>query len=168
MIRALVASALLGSSAALELTETRKYGLGASIPEFISNLGKELGCPDPSMSMTNFIDRCLIKAETAGKSHCKKLKPDWDKLMDEFNGSPGSLVADVDCTAEGQSLCEKHEVKGYPTIKYGDPGDLKDYSGGRDFNALKKFAEENLGPTCGPANLELCSEEVKKKIEGYM
>lgn len=33
MIRALVASALLGSSAALELTETRKYGLGASIPE---------------------------------------------------------------------------------------------------------------------------------------
>ncbi|CAK9041046.1 unnamed protein product [Durusdinium trenchii] len=88
--------------------------------------------------------------------------------MDEFNGSPGSLVADVDCTAEGQSLCEKHEVKGYPTIKYGDPGDLKDYSGGRDFNALKKFAEENLGPTCGPANLELCSEEVKKKIEGYM
>ena len=42
--------------------------------------------------------------------HCKKLKPDWDKLMDEFNGSPGSLVADVDCTAEGQSLCEKHEA----------------------------------------------------------
>ena len=30
--------------------------------------------------------------------------------MDEFNGSPGSLVADVDCTAEGQSLCEKHEA----------------------------------------------------------
>lgn len=42
--------------------------------------------------------------------HCKKLKPDWDKLMDEFNGSPGSLVADVDCTTEGQSLCEKHEA----------------------------------------------------------
>lgn len=76
MIRALVASALLGSSAALELTETRKYGLGG-IPEFISNLGKELGCPDPSMSMTNFIDRCLIKAETAGKSVFIKFLAPW-------------------------------------------------------------------------------------------
>mmetsp|Transcript_36820 Transcript_36820/g.86440 ORF Transcript_36820/g.86440 Transcript_36820/m.86440 type:complete len:128 (+) Transcript_36820:252-635(+) len=88
--------------------------------------------------------------------------------MDEFNGSPGSLVADVDCTTEGQSLCTKFEIKGYPTIKYGEPGDLKDYQGGRDFDSLKKFAEENLGPTCGPANMDLCGDEMKKKIEGYL
>ncbi|OLP86213.1 Protein disulfide-isomerase-like protein EhSep2 [Symbiodinium microadriaticum] len=49
-------------------------------------------------------------AETAGKSVFVKFL-DWDKLMDEFNGSPGSLVADVDCTAEGQSLCTKFEIK---------------------------------------------------------
>ena len=30
--------------------------------------------------------------------------------MDEINGGPGSLVADVDCTGEGQSLCQKHGV----------------------------------------------------------
>mmetsp|Transcript_116733 Transcript_116733/g.164087 ORF Transcript_116733/g.164087 Transcript_116733/m.164087 type:complete len:128 (-) Transcript_116733:97-480(-) len=88
--------------------------------------------------------------------------------MDEFNGSPGSLVADVDCTTEGQSLCTKFGIQGYPTIKYGEPGDLKDYQGGRDFDTLKKFAEENLGPTCGPANMDLCSPEMKKKIEGYL
>jgi len=88
--------------------------------------------------------------------------------MDEFKGSPTSLVADVDCTADGQSLCTKNEVKGYPTIKYGEPGDLKDYQGGRDFSSLKKFAEESLGPTCGPANLDLCGADVKKKIEGYL
>ena len=88
--------------------------------------------------------------------------------MDEFKGNPGSLVADVDCTTDGKDLCEKHGVKGYPTIKYGDPGELKDYSGGRDFTALKKFAEENLGPTCGPANMELCDDATKKKIEGFM
>eukprot|EP00930_Biecheleria_cincta_P020694 TRINITY_DN154_c1_g1_i1.p1 TRINITY_DN154_c1_g1~~TRINITY_DN154_c1_g1_i1.p1 ORF type:complete len:128 (-),score=31.46 TRINITY_DN154_c1_g1_i1:325-708(-) len=88
--------------------------------------------------------------------------------MEEFKGSPTALVADVDCTADGQSLCTKHEVKGYPTIKHGEPGDLKDYQGGRDFASLKKFAEENLGPTCGPNNLDLCSADVKKKIEGYM
>eukprot|EP00933_Yihiella_yeosuensis_P061179 TRINITY_DN63_c0_g1_i1.p1 TRINITY_DN63_c0_g1~~TRINITY_DN63_c0_g1_i1.p1 ORF type:complete len:125 (-),score=47.97 TRINITY_DN63_c0_g1_i1:308-682(-) len=88
--------------------------------------------------------------------------------MEEFKGSPTALVADVDCTAGGESLCQKHEVQGYPTIKYGEPHDLKKYQGGRSYDDFKKFAEENLGPTCGPANLELCNEKVKKKIEDYM
>merc|ERR1711862_789845 len=117
---------------------------------------------------------------TAGKSvflkfyapwcgHCKKLAPDWQKLMDDFKDSPTSLIAEVDCTAGGQPLCEKNEVQGYPTLKYGEPGDLKDYNGGRTYDDLKKFAEENLGPTCGPGeNLELCDAEMKAKIEGYV
>lgn len=58
------------------------------------------------------------------------MKPDWDKLMAAFKGNPTSLVADVDCTAAGQPLCNKHGVKGYPTIKYGDPAKLTDYQGG--------------------------------------
>merc|ERR1712056_102874 len=70
--------------------------------------------------------------------------------------------------AAGQPLCEKFGVKGYPTIKYGDPTDLQDYQGGRDLEDLKKFAEENLGPSCGPKNLELCSAEVKAKLETFM
>merc|ERR1712038_684310 len=91
------------------------------------------------------------------------------KLMDDFKDSPTSMVADVDCTAEGKDLCEKHGVSGYPTIKYGDPGDLKDYEGGRSFNDFKKFASENLGPTCGPGeHLELCDEATKKKVETYV
>eukprot|EP00933_Yihiella_yeosuensis_P017421 TRINITY_DN1455_c0_g1_i1.p1 TRINITY_DN1455_c0_g1~~TRINITY_DN1455_c0_g1_i1.p1 ORF type:complete len:125 (+),score=43.34 TRINITY_DN1455_c0_g1_i1:246-620(+) len=88
--------------------------------------------------------------------------------MEEFKGSPSSLVADVDCTAAGESLCQKHEVQGYPTIKYGEPHDMKKYQGGRSYDDFKKFAEENLGPTCGPANLELCDEKTKKKIEDYV
>merc|ERR1711933_307283 len=50
--------------------------------------------------------------------------------------------------------------------KYGDPSDLQDYKGGRDFAALKKFAD-GLGPTCSPANLDLCDDEKKAKIEEY-
>jgi hypothetical protein len=96
------------------------------------------------------------------------MKPAWDKLMEEFKGSPTSLVADVDCTAGGKELCEKVGVSGYPTIKYGDPNDLQDYKGARDFEELKKFAEENLGPQCGPNNLDLCSAEVKAKLEKFM
>jgi len=96
------------------------------------------------------------------------MKPDWDRLMEEFKDSSTSLVGDVDCTEAGKDLCETHGVKGFPTIKHGDPSDLKDYQGGRDFDSLKKFASENLGPQCGPTNLDLCDEAVKKKIEGYM
>eukprot|EP00930_Biecheleria_cincta_P001565 TRINITY_DN1026_c0_g1_i1.p1 TRINITY_DN1026_c0_g1~~TRINITY_DN1026_c0_g1_i1.p1 ORF type:complete len:168 (-),score=59.39 TRINITY_DN1026_c0_g1_i1:140-643(-) len=85
--------------------------------------------------------------------------------MDEFKDSKNALIADVDCTTDGKSLCEKHKVQGYPTIKWGDPADLKDYDGGRSFDDLKKFAEENLGPTCGPDNLDLCSEDDKAIIQ---
>lgn len=95
------------------------------------------------------------------------MKPDWDKLMDEFKDSTTSLVADVDCTTEGQALCEKHGVRGYPTIKWGDPNDLKDYDGGRSFNDFKKFADENLGPTCSPENIDLCKDEDKALIEKF-
>jgi len=94
------------------------------------------------------------------------MKPDWDKLMGEFAQSATTLVADVDCTAGGKSKCNEVGVRGYPSIKYGDPDDLQDYSGGRDFAALKKFAE-GLGPLCSPANIDLCDEEKKAKITEF-
>merc|ERR1711907_619878 len=68
---------------------------------------------------------------------------------------------------EVKPLCDQVGVRGYPTIKYGDPNSLEDYKGGRDFAALKKFAEENLGPTCGPANLDLCDADKKAQIEKF-
>merc|ERR1712187_981692 len=43
---------------------------------------------------------------------------------------------------------------------------MGDYKGGRDFAALKKFAE-GLGPQCGPANLDLCDSAKKAQIEEY-
>jgi len=95
------------------------------------------------------------------------MKPDWDKLTEQFKDSKTALIADVDCTAGGKSLCEKVGVTGYPTIKYGDPNDLKDYKGGRDLSALTKFAEENLGPTCGPDNLDLCNDDQKALISKF-
>jgi len=94
------------------------------------------------------------------------MKPDWDKLMGEFKSSSSILIADVDCTAGGKSLCDQVGVRGYPTIKHGDPNDLQDYKGGRDFAALKKFAA-GLGPTCSPSNLDLCDAEKKASIEEF-
>jgi len=94
------------------------------------------------------------------------MKPDWEELMADFKDHASTVVADVDCTAEGKELCNEIGVRGYPTIKHGDPSDLQDYKGGRDLASLKKFAGE-LGPQCGPANLDICDEEKKEKIKEY-
>lgn len=93
------------------------------------------------------------------------MKPAWDKLTEEFKGNDGVVIADVDCTLDNsKEVCTKYGVRGYPTIKYftssTDPMGDK-YEGGRDFDALKAFASENLGPSCGPDNLDLCSDEDK-------
>jgi len=63
-------------------------------------------------------------------------------------------------------LCDEIGVRGYPTIKQGDPSDLQDYKGGRDFAALKKFAD-GLGPTCSPANIDLCDDAKKTQIKEF-
>merc|ERR1712205_200007 len=83
--------------------------------------------------------------------------------MEEFKDSKSAVVADVDCTVH-QDLCGKHGVQGYPTIKYGDPNNMEDYQGGRSYEDLSAFAKENLGPSCGPANLDLSDDDLAAKI----
>jgi hypothetical protein len=91
------------------------------------------------------------------------MKPDWDTLMKEYEGNSKILVGDVDCTAAGKPLCDSNGVKGFPTIKHGDPANLDDYQGGRDLAALKKFAGE-LKPICSPSNMDLCDDDQKAEI----
>jgi len=92
------------------------------------------------------------------------MKPAWDQLMEEFKDSKTAVIGDIDCTVH-QDLCGKYGVQGYPTIKYGDVNNLEDYQGGRTFDDMSAFAKENLGPYCGPSNLDLCDAEQKTKIE---
>jgi len=86
--------------------------------------------------------------------------------MEQYKDHPTTLVADIDCTADGQSLCEDIGVEGYPTIKYGDPADLQDYDGGRDEAELVEFAG-TLKPMCSLSNLDLCDAEKRKEIEKF-
>jgi len=99
------------------------------------------------------------------------MKPAWDKLMEDFKNSKSGGVYDVDCTADGKTLCEEAGVSGYPTIKYGDPSDkaaLQKYEKGREYEDLKTFADETLGPICGPKTLDACSDEDKAQVEAFM
>merc|ERR1712137_650717 len=103
--------------------------------------------------------------------HCKKLKPAWDQLAEEFKSNANVAIVDVDCTKdESKSLCSKFGVKGYPTVKYfTDETDAlgADYKGGRSFEELKAFADENLGPSCSPDNMDLCDEEQAAEIKKF-
>jgi thioredoxin-like negative regulator of GroEL len=94
------------------------------------------------------------------------MKPAWDKLGDEYKSSKTVVIGDVDCT-QHQDLCQKYGVQGYPTIKYftgatSAQGDS--YNGGRDYDTLSKWAKENLGPSCGADNIDLCNDEQKAVI----
>lgn len=114
-------------------------------------------------------------SETSGKSvfvkffapwcgHCKAIKPAWDELMLEYESSEAVLIADVDCIGDGKPLCDQHGVKGFPTIKWGEPSDLQDYKGGRAKEDLKTFAS-TLTPPCDVSTLENCSEEQVTAID---
>merc|ERR1712194_976195 len=54
--------------------------------------------------------------------------------------------------------------QGFPTIKWGDPSSMEDYQGGRDYDALNKFAKDNLKPVCSPSNIDLCDDAKKNEI----
>ena len=93
------------------------------------------------------------------------MKPAWEDLGSEYESS-SVLIGNVDCTQES-SLCSKHGVRGYPTIKYYKDGDKEgqSYSGGRSLDALKSFTADTLEVKCQLTDDSKCSDKEKKFIE---
>eukprot|EP00667_Euglena_gracilis_P024981 EG_transcript_29064 len=97
--------------------------------------------------------------------HCKAMAPAWETLMNEYAGSKSVVVAEVDCTVQDK-LCSDHGVSGYPTIKYWEGGEKKDYSGGRSVDELRNFVVETLDKSsCNVDTLADCSKKEIKYIE---
>jgi len=86
------------------------------------------------------------------------MKPAFDQLSAEYAGHPSVVIADVDCTADGQSLCQAKGVSGYPTIKYYVDGEENAYQSGRDYDALKAFIVDNLEPKCSVEEQDGCTQ----------
>jgi protein disulfide-isomerase-like protein len=102
----------------------------------------------------------LVKFYAPWCGHCKKLAPEWAKLEHSE-----VVIAEVDCT-QNKKLCTKHGVKGYPTLKHGDPSDLQDYKGERTYNALNEFLQ-TLGPPCDIDTRDYCSDRQLERLEEY-
>jgi len=94
------------------------------------------------------------------------MKPAWDQLGGEYEASSSVVVADVDCTVETE-LCSEKGVSGYPTIKYytAENPDGESYSGGRDFDSLKKFVEDTLEVKCTTSDPSGCTEKEVKFMD---
>ena len=58
-------------------------------------------------------------------------------------------------------------ILSFSTSIRGDPSALEDYEGGRDYDSLKAFAQENLKPVCSPKNIDLCDADKKAEIQKY-
>jgi protein disulfide-isomerase-like protein len=99
--------------------------------------------------------------------HCKGMKPAWDQLADEYEGSSSVLIADCDCTGDCEPLCSKNGVQGYPTIKsfmVGGDEQGETYSSGRDYDSLKKHVVDNLQAMCNVETLDDCTDKEKSYV----
>jgi len=92
--------------------------------------------------------------------HCTRMKPDWDRLAEDAHSSV--FIADVNCSDE-EELCS--DVSGYPTIKVYKDGAVEKYEGGRSFEDLMEYVEENLAVKCDISNID---ENCHPKAEGYV
>jgi len=98
--------------------------------------------------------------------------PTFSKLAKKYATSDSVIIADVDCTAgDNQRLCQQNGVKGYPTLKYFIQGKRKDYNGGRDFDALDRHIQKEMGPPPPPCDVKklkkTCSRREIKFIQGF-
>ncbi|CAL1297755.1 unnamed protein product [Larinioides sclopetarius] len=81
--------------------------------------------------------------------HCKKAKPEFTAAAEYFKDEPKIEFAAVDCTSVS-SICNAHDVKGYPTLKYFNYYKIeKPYEGGRtekDFIDYMLSASDSAPP----------------------
>jgi len=83
----------------------------------------------------------LFHADWCG--HCKKLMPDWLKFEKDYHNQNGISVINLE-SDEHKELTKKHNITGFPTIKY-CPNGIHDtsgtvpYEGSRNLPGLVEF-----------------------------
>ncbi|KAI8826836.1 thioredoxin-like protein [Fimicolochytrium jonesii] len=69
--------------------------------------------------------------------HCKQLKPVFEDLAPAMRGKVN--IGALNCD-DHPKLCKRHNVRGYPTVKFLElPGTNIEYKGARSYDALKNY-----------------------------
>jgi thiol-disulfide isomerase/thioredoxin len=119
----------------------KKYGSRIKIVE-----GLTMDTPaDPASSAE------LIMFSTDWCPHCKVAKPEWEKLVDDYEGQliNGKTVVftQYNCTTETPeitALIAKYGVKGYPTVKLLTNGQVIDFDAKPTEDSLLQFLKASL------------------------
>ncbi|CAJ1941608.1 unnamed protein product [Cylindrotheca closterium] len=84
----------------------------------------------------------LVKFYAPWCGHCKSLAPVWEDLATVVANTEEEMtdfvIAKVDCTEE-RDVCNRFEVRGFPTLKLIANHQVYDYKGGRTLEDLKAF-----------------------------
>ncbi len=76
--------------------------------------------------------------------YCKKAKPEWSKITDEYNNKTLNgktiIITKINCE-ENPEIAKEQGVEGYPTFKFSLDGQEQVYSGERTYNAFKQYIE---------------------------
>lgn len=123
--------------------------------------------PENFFEVTGSTKPTFVKFFAPWCGHCKKMKPDWDKLASIMDYDK-ITIADVDCTESGKEICSSEDVQGFPTLKYFENGVSEEYDGSdRSFETLKKFAMDIIGGGCSINIKESCTQEQLNYLEKY-
>ena len=91
--------------------------------------------------------KCFVLFYAPWCGHCKTTKPDFDLFKESYKG-PVKII-DIDCEDEqNKELVAKHEIKGFPTIRYypdGLNGQYTEYNGGRTTDDFKEYISKIEG-----------------------
>jgi len=94
--------------------------------------------------------------------HCKALAPEYAKAAGILADKESPIkLGKVDATEESK-LAEKHEVRGYPTLKFFRNGKAIEYKGGRTADTIVDWVEKKTGP---PAVSVDTVDAIKKFVE---
>ncbi len=106
--------------------------------------------------------------------HCKSLAPTWEDLSDRLQESDvhDVIIAKVDCTQE-KEVCNRFNIKGFPSLKYFANRKMFAYKGARDIDALYDFVTEGYKSALQdtippvPSFYEKTMKQLRKKFNKF-
>jgi len=108
-------------------------------PKFVAN--KEFVPKDSSE------DAVIMFFYTEWCPHCKKAKPIWGKLKEDYNqkviNNTKLSFKEIDCDKE-EEMANKYNIEGYPTIKLQKGNKIIEFDAKPEESSLIKFIDSSL------------------------